>query len=783
MPSSRTTDKSEDLAFRELVDVTGFSKLLRQLCDATGVPVSLVGRDGEIVLQAGCVDVCSRLEPANPGTERLNPHHRSEPLHDPPTDESVCRALDHGLIDCAAPVIVEGRHLATLWLGEVFGEPPDLDLFRERAARCGRDESEYLAVVRSVPVVDKARLEALTKCLVGVAQMFAASGLSAMRRSRWEVDLEQIRLQDVLDRSPLGIGWSDASGKIEYVNHRFTELFGYTLDDLPDLETWFHLAFPDPAYRREVIGPWNREVALTRLNGGVPPELEAGITCKDGSERRVLVRVSWIDGKRLVYFSDITAHWRGELRNQTHDAMLEMVARGAPLTDILGAIVQAVESERPDWRCSVRLMDAEAQGLRTCVAPSLPAFFNEARDGMETADTGARGTANHRGERVIAPDILSHPDWQSVRGAALRAGVAACWSEPISASDGEVLGAFDVYHAQPVAPDRSDISRIGFATNLAAIAIENRKSREKLVEQARTFRTLSENAPDNIARYDTECRLIYHNPMLEKTMHKPSAQLLGRRPTEHVNGSLLDDYEAKLWSVLKTGKAAEFELEIPTPAGMAYHWLHMVAERDAAGKITGVLAMGRDITERKRMQEELERQARSDYLTGLTNRRHFLELAENELSRVARYGGALSLIMFDVDHFKRINDTRGHSIGDLVLQSIAATTRETMRENDIVGRIGGEEFVVLLPETGKSRAVEAAERLRSAIAASEVGLKGGESIRVTASFGVVTLADESTGIDELLIRADAAMYEAKEGGRNRVCLSPRGEESVSSFRP
>jgi diguanylate cyclase (GGDEF)-like protein len=158
------------------------------------------------------------------------------------------------------------------------------------------------------------------------------------------------------------------------------------------------------------------------------------------------------------------------------------------------------------------------------------------------------------------------------------------------------------------------------------------------------------------------------------------------------------------------------------------------------------------------------------------NRRYFIELAENELSRINRYGGELSLILLDLDFFKQINDSFGHSNGDLVLREIADISSRTMREIDIVARIGGEEFVMLLPHTGLQDAADAAERLRLAIAEGNIQLENGTPVHLTASFGVVTVSrekgvfNESVHIDELLKRADRAMYRAKEEGRNRVCL-------------
>ena len=167
---------------------------------------------------------------------------------------------------------------------------------------------------------------------------------------------------------------------------------------------------------------------------------------------------------------------------------------------------------------------------------------------------------------------------------------------------------------------------------------------------------------------------------------------------------------------------------------------------------------------------ELERLASTDALTGLTNRRRFLEIFEKECSRIQRYGGALTLLMFDIDHFKRVNDTWGHSAGDVVLRKVASETHLVLRMVDTAARIGGEEFVILLPETELSGAFLIADRLRLLVADTAVEQDQGPPISVTISIGVAMIGlDESA--ESLLSRADQAMYQAKNNGRNRVEIS------------
>jgi len=174
----------------------------------------------------------------------------------------------------------------------------------------------------------------------------------------------------------------------------------------------------------------------------------------------------------------------------------------------------------------------------------------------------------------------------------------------------------------------------------------------------------------------------------------------------------------------------------------------------------------------RRVARLLEMQAHTDALTGLANRRHFFEMAEAELLRTRRYDAPLSLLMIDIDHFKEMNDTHGHRAGDRVLQNLARTCLEVLRNVDVAGRVGGEEFAVLLPETELAGAMEVAERLREAVEKSAVDREEGRALRITVSVGVAILEAHSN-LDTLLSQADTALYDAKHQGRNRVCAFTR----------
>lgn len=175
----------------------------------------------------------------------------------------------------------------------------------------------------------------------------------------------------------------------------------------------------------------------------------------------------------------------------------------------------------------------------------------------------------------------------------------------------------------------------------------------------------------------------------------------------------------------------------------------------------------KDITERKRMERALQQLATLDPLTGLFNRRHFFAVAQREFERSQRYQRPLSLLMLDIDHFKTINDTRGHLVGDQILQALAEVMRDSLRQVDMLCRYGGEEFVMLLPETVLPTAIVVARRLCRTLAAKPIQTDKGP-VTVTVSIGVAALPDRGKlTLDGLLDRADQALYAAKQAGRNQ----------------
>jgi diguanylate cyclase (GGDEF)-like protein/PAS domain S-box-containing protein len=249
----------------------------------------------------------------------------------------------------------------------------------------------------------------------------------------------------------------------------------------------------------------------------------------------------------------------------------------------------------------------------------------------------------------------------------------------------------------------------------------------------------------------------------------PLDEVVGQRTRDYYVNP--DERDQMIELLTKTGQLDSHLVRLKKRNGQEF-WGEMAARIvDLDGQRCSLVGIF-DVTAQKHLEEQLRELATCDSLTGAANRRHFYELMHAERERALRGGHRLSLCLFDVDHFKSINDQHGHVAGDHALSAIAQAAKSQLRVNDALGRLGGEEFAILLPDTDQAGALVLAERVRAAVERAVVpsGEPAGErgAIRVTVSLGVAELrADEP--MESLLKRADRALYAAKDHGRNRVC--------------
>lgn len=309
----------------------------------------------------------------------------------------------------------------------------------------------------------------------------------------------------------------------------------------------------------------------------------------------------------------------------------------------------------------------------------------------------------------------------------------------------------------------------------AAMNITDRKETEETIKyNERKLRALAESAYDSIIMIDAKGCVSFWN--------HASVELFGYTEEEAIGNPvnmLIIPEEERTRSAfgLKDKVIAEKHTGFRTvqeTIAMRKDGSRFPVERSIASFRLGnewcAVATIRDITQRKATEAKLRELATTDSLTGLYNRRRFMELAEREFARSIRYDRQLSLFMIDIDLFKNVNDTYGHSVGDEVLRALSETAILALRNADIIGRLGGEEFAVLLPETGGESAQEVAERLRQSVERTIINTAVAD-LQITVSIGVATRNSSTNVVETLLKEADVALYDAKQSGRNRVVTS------------
>lgn len=326
-------------------------------------------------------------------------------------------------------------------------------------------------------------------------------------------------------------------------------------------------------------------------------------------------------------------------------------------------------------------------------------------------------------------------------------------------SDGEVF---------PVEINANYLEFDGVDYNLALVRdITDRKKLEReLAVRAQEFRTLVENTSDTIARYDSECRRLYVNPVLHKALGGEYEAVIGTRPSEIPGGEHSHQYEAAMCEVFATGQEVDIELRwYDVTDSLQYSMIRITPEFNQDGEVVSVLSVGRDITELAQYRERIHHLAFHDVLTGLANRALFNDRVVQAVTDAHWHEGMLGVMILDIDRFKVVNDTMGHHTGDNLLSLVAGRLKQVVREYDTIARLGGDEFAILLPmiRDGQCLATVAEKILQAFVPPYHIENK---DIFVGASIGIAVYPDDSLETGELIKYADLAMYEAKQTGGN-----------------
>jgi diguanylate cyclase (GGDEF)-like protein/PAS domain S-box-containing protein len=580
----------------------------------------------------------------------------------------------------------------------------------------------------------------------------------------------------LVERLPLivYIDAPDEHSRCLYISPQTTEVLGHTPDD------WASR----PDFLSSILHPDDRERVLAEVSlmlaTGVRIESEYRLLKADGSlawvhDEGMLVRHE--NGEALCmqgYMLDITARKRSQALASGQAQLLAFVAAGAALPLVLDRLAHFVEEHAEgDLLASIQLVDPDGVRLRHGAAPSLPAAYNEAIDGIAIGPLVAScGTAAYRGERVCVSDIAGDPLWVDFRQLALDAGLRACWSTPIVATGGSVLGTFALYRREPGSCSTHDVELVEVASHVAGIAIERARSEAAAREGEERYRDLFENASEPIATVTMADQITDVNGAFERVLGYTRQELIGTNLSDHLTP---ESAEASLRATERklAGEVAgpTYEQEFRAKDG---RWVILeVSSRVIveSGIPVGVQGICRDITLRKQSELELHRltelnryQALHDELTGLPNRACFSQQVECAISVADEEGSQLAVLLMDLDRFKEINDTLGHRYGDLLLVELAQRLESVLRRSDTVARLGGDEFGILVRQVSGSTDDLNLALGRIRVALERPFLVDGLPLLVEASVGVARYPAHGGSSDLLLQRADVAMYLAKETG-------------------
>ncbi len=538
------------------------------------------------------------------------------------------------------------------------------------------------------------------------------------------------------------------SSRIAYVNPAWERLTGYPAKEAVGRT---------PSILQ---GPETAAEVLTHLRASLKANGTArGETIhyrRDGTPLLMAISISplYLEGEAvdhyLVFQWDVTASREEQARNRKLEALNRLqwrvtTAWGLDVEQLRKRVAEAArEVTQADWAV---VEEAEGTEVVYRAIAGTSGGYEGQRLPMERS---ASGLAFRTGEPVLIRDA-ARDEWSDLTSHMRELGFLSGVLVPL-VQDGRTYGVLKVYAAQADHFDEWDQRLLGLASGVLAANL-HKAAEHASAERRRAL--LLDALPALISYVDKELRYQEINAAYEAFYDLSREQILGRRLSEILDPGDLERLQPYLDAVLR-GEAVSYQQEALNPQGESrlfqgeYH-----PHRGQAGEILGFYTIVRDITE--------QHEAQTDYLTGLRSRRQFEREGEIQIAQVQRYGKALSLVMVDVDHFKAINDHWGHQAGDRILKGFARLLQEGIREADLAGRWGGEEFVLLLPETPLSGALGMAERLRSHLATYDFGIER----LVTASFGAAQArADDS--LSSLQARADQALYRAKEAGRNRV---------------
>ncbi|MBA6296663.1 diguanylate cyclase [Colwellia sp. MB02u-9] len=314
---------------------------------------------------------------------------------------------------------------------------------------------------------------------------------------------------------------------------------------------------------------------------------------------------------------------------------------------------------------------------------------------------------------------------------------------------------------------RSDGSVDGMSGISTDITVE-KKLQEQVSNQSYLLDTMLNNIDAHIYVKDCERTFLYVNSRVAELFGDKAENIMGKKDTEILPKEIAEHFYQSDKQVFETNKKQVIEETTHHEDGDTFHYISTKIPFNQPDRLPALIGFSSDVTELYKLKEEFKKLANTDPLTNLYNRRYLTEQAEQEYHRAKRYSLSLTVMTIDIDHFKSINDKFGHPAGDQVLIAVAQQLKTNLRKIDILARIGGEEFSILLPETSAAAGMKLAERIRTEQSNLKIVGDWPGEIKLSVSIGVSSFLSDDESFDTMFSRADKALYQAKNYSRNKV---------------
>jgi len=461
--------------------------------------------------------------------------------------------------------------------------------------------------------------------------------------------------------------------------------------------------------------------------------------------------------------------------------ILSKIALGNSLNTVLTDICLSIEEIIDDESAKCSILSLKGEQLFHCAAPNIDAKYCQQINGVYIGPSaGSCGTAAYVNSRIIVDDIETSPLWKNFKELALGFGLKSCWSTPIISSQSSILGTFAIYHSYPKAPSTQDLELIDYFVNFSSIALERKveslKAEQLIIDLQQSnekFKAFTKVMPDLtfILTEDGDYADIYGSA--DQLLYNSLSQLINQNINNILPEKDAQPIMAVIEKTLATNKVQTFEYELEVQNGNIIFEgktapIHQYQSNNLSQR--HVIWMARDITIRRKAEKEIEKLAFFDPLTNLPNRRMLSERLTMCVERIKRSHKSGALLFLDLDKFKIINDSLGHSAGDKLLVALSDRLSSVIRASDTLARVGGDEFILLLEYVGEdnTQANTESERVAQKIqnVLQETFEVEGLSFQVSCSIGICLIDKNNLVVDNILKYADTAMYRSKMKGGN-----------------